>query len=45
MTSWRDEPVMARRRRIALQESRALRCLVHAHGRIPAHAPTDWEVS
>lgn len=34
--------LMRYRRRIALQESKALRLLANAHGRIPKCAPTDW---
>lgn len=40
--TWRDEPVMQRRRRIALAESRALRLLVRHHGHLPRIAPTNW---
>ena len=30
------------RRKVARQESRALRHLYRSHGRIPIHSPTKW---
>ncbi len=41
--NWHDEPLMVRRRRIALCEARALRHLVRWKGRLPRVAPTDWD--
>lgn len=43
--NWRDEPVMTRRRRIALCESRALRAYHRATGQLPRCAPTDWSIT
>ena len=43
MTCWRDEPVMTRRRRIALAEARALRAYLRATSRLPRCTPTNWE--
>lgn len=39
----RRHTFMAWRRRIAYQESVALRLLCNAHGRMPRVAPTRWD--